>query len=61
MAKFTAYVQTNVSQSRCEVPFEIDDEDLEGLADDERDELIEQSADDAISGSYEWGWTEDES
>lgn len=60
MARFIAYVHTNVSGSRCEVPFEIDDEDFDGLTDEERDTLVEEIAQDAISSSYEWGWTEDE-
>jgi hypothetical protein len=59
MARFIAFVQTKVSSSLCEVPFEIDDEELEGLTDDEREELISGDAQDAISNSYEWGWRED--
>jgi hypothetical protein len=60
MAKFTAYVHTNKVGSDCKVSFEIYDEDLEELTDEERNKLIDECAQDALAGAYEWGWTEDE-
>lgn len=61
MAKFTAYVETWSIGSRKEVPFEVDDEELEGLSENERDKLLAEIAHDVISGYYEWGYAEVES
>ncbi|ACU71908.1 hypothetical protein Caci_2999 [Catenulispora acidiphila DSM 44928] len=61
MARFTAYVHTGMNGSRVEEPFEVPDDELEGLSDGERTDVIASYAQDAIANSYEWGWTEDES
>ena len=58
MAKFIAHIETNHVGSRIEVPFEVEDEDLEDLDAGEQFELIEETARDVIAGHYEWGWRE---
>lgn len=60
MARFTAYVRTDMHGSRCEAPFDVPDDELDGLSDGERADVIATYAHDAIESSYEWGWTEDE-
>jgi hypothetical protein len=35
---------------------EIDDEDVEGLSDDERDRMIEEVVNDAVGNVVSWGW-----
>lgn len=56
--RFIAYVETNRVGSRVEVDFDVDDEDLEGLDDRERESLLEEYARDVIfdGGHIEWGW-----
>lgn len=61
MARFTAYVRTDATESRVEVPFDVPDDELAGLSDGERTDVIASYAETAIESSYEWGWTEDES
>lgn len=46
--KFTAYAQTNLVGSRVEAEFEIDDDALEGMSDDERDEFLHDQAMEAV-------------
>lgn len=58
MAYFTAYVRTNVSQSRIEESFEVPDDEIEGLSENERDEVITSYAEDAIAPYWDWGWTD---
>lgn len=60
MARFTAYVKTNVSQSRVEEPFEVPDDELEGLSEREQGEVIDSYAQDAIAASWDWGWSPEE-
>jgi hypothetical protein len=61
MARFTAYVQTDMAGSRQEELFEVPDDELEGLTEGERTDLIATYAQDAIVNLYDWGWVEDES
>ena len=48
--KFTAYVQTNANGSRCETEFEVDDEELYGMTDDEREAYLHEQAVEAVFG-----------
>lgn len=48
--RFTAYVRTNKNGSRCEVEFEVDDTELDGMTDDEREEYLHDQAMDAVFG-----------
>lgn len=61
MAKFTAYVRTDAVGSRVEVPFEVPDNELEGLSMTEREGWVNGYARDAVMDHYEWGWTGDKS
>ncbi len=61
MRRFMAFVQTGNSGSRREVPFEIDDDELDGMTDEEQAAHLEECAQDAISADYEWGFWEVES
>lgn len=64
MARFIAYVCTDNDGSRVEEPFEVPDEELNGLnAIDRptRDEVISSYAQDAIAYAWDWGWSPDES
>lgn len=60
MAKFIAHVSTWRVGSEYTVPFEIPDDELEDLNEHERDELLNEAAQTALEGYWEWGWTEDE-
>jgi len=46
--KFTAYVQTDKNGSQCETEFEVDDEALEGMSEDDRIEYLQNEAVDAV-------------
>lgn len=59
MARFTAYVQTDRLNLRVEEPFEVPDDELEGLSDSERTEVIASYAQDAIESICDWGWRPD--
>lgn len=48
--RFTAYVQTNANGSRCETEFEVDDTELAGLNDEQREEYLHEQAMDAVFG-----------
>ena len=56
MAKFIAFVETRYIGSRVEVEFEVPDDELEGLSDVERDNLLSNYARDYIADEYEWGF-----
>jgi len=58
MAKFTAYVSTWVVNSEYAIPFEVDDEELEGLTEEERNTLLDEYAQISVEGYYEIGWRE---
>ena len=45
---YTAKVATNVSGSECTAIFEVDDDELEGLSDDECAEFLQERAVDAV-------------
>ena len=56
MAKFTASVQTWKIGSKYTVPFEVPDDELEGLSEEERNAVIDDYAQEALSNVWEWGW-----
>lgn len=58
MATFTVYLSTDLVGSRVERDFEIDDEELEGLSEQDRDTLIREYAQDELYHLYEWGYEE---
>lgn len=60
--KFTAHVATNKNGSECTVEFEVDDGDLAGLTNDQREELLAKEAEEAVydAGQVSIWWTEDE-
>lgn len=63
MARFKVSVSTNKVGSRCEREFEVDDEDLEDLNEQEHDALVDEYARDVMFDMIDWGWdrVEDES
>lgn len=50
MAKFRACVSVGLMGCNREIEFEVDDEDLEGLSDDQRDYYLFQEAEEVING-----------
>lgn len=58
MAKFTAYVSTWVVNSEYARSFEVDDEELEGLSEEERNTLLDEYAQITVEGYYQIGWRE---
>lgn len=48
--KFTAYVKTNKDGSECETWFEVDDEELAGMTEGEREEYLQDQALEAVFG-----------
>ncbi len=54
MAKFRIFVATDRVGSKCEYVAEIDDEDLEDMSDDEKDEVLLEALWD--SGMVDWWW-----
>jgi hypothetical protein len=58
MAKFTVYLTTDLVGSRVEREFEIDDAELDGLSDQERDTLVREYAQDELANLYDWGYEE---
>lgn len=48
--RFTAYAQTGTSDSRRETEFEVDDAELAGLNDEQREEYLHEQAMDAVFG-----------
>ncbi len=58
MAKFRVWVATNKVGSKCEDTFEIPDEDLAGLVLGDRQDAIEEQAQEALTSMYDYGWEE---
>ena len=54
--KIRVYVKTDKGGSECEDTFEIDESELEGMTEEERDRHIEESARDVVWNMAEWGW-----
>lgn len=46
--KFAAYVSTNTNGSTCETEFEVDDDVLAGMSEDEREEYLQDQAMDSV-------------
>jgi hypothetical protein len=61
MRRFIAFVQTTDAGSRREAPFEIDDDELDGMTDEEQAAFLEERAEDALGADFEWGFWEVES
>jgi hypothetical protein len=49
-------VSTGKVGSRCTTEFEIDDDELEGLSDEERDDEIDEMAQQVMFGMIDWNW-----
>jgi len=56
MAKFIAYVSVGFVGCDREKEFEVPDDELEGLSDLERENLLGEYARDTIFNYVEWGW-----
>lgn len=56
--KLKVYVSTDRVGSRVEREIDIDDEDLEGLDDSERQSYLEEIAKEEMFNLFEWGWEE---
>ncbi len=56
MAEFTAWIATDKVGSECRQPFEVPDEELEGLAEQERYRIIRDYAREAAFDMCEWGY-----
>lgn len=56
--KINVYVSTGKVGSKCSAEFEIDDEELADLSDEQKPEYIEEQAREVMFGMIEWGFDE---
>lgn len=56
MAKFTAWIETDKAGSESRRPFEVPDEELEGLDEREQHYVIRGYAREAVLDMCEWGY-----
>ncbi|HBF2041663.1 TPA: hypothetical protein KRL75_001593 [Clostridioides difficile] len=57
--KINAYVKTNKIGSGCEFEFEIDDDNLKNMSDEEKKDYIDKIAWDYVFESFiDWNWYE---
>ncbi|HBG7056104.1 TPA: hypothetical protein KQ981_003004 [Clostridioides difficile] len=57
--KINVHVKTNKIGSDCELEFEIDDDDLKDISDEEREDYIDKIAWDYVFENFiDWNWYE---
>ena len=60
MAKFKFTVKTNIAGSAVEEEYEVPDDDLEGLNENEREQMIAQHYAEWVAENTDGGWEESE-
>jgi hypothetical protein len=58
MAKIKYTIECSWTISSHDGEIEVDDEDLEGLSDDDRERMIGQMVEEDVANYVSWGWEE---